>query len=84
MIKEEKKAKWNIYNEYPKWVWVEYKLKDVKFFKEVRKLLVEGLDPKHELTIIDIVSIFGNVKTFKSINSLLPLDARKTNWNLIL
>jgi hypothetical protein len=77
MVKEEKKAKRYIYNKYPKWAWVEYKLKDVKIFKEVRKLLVEGLDRKHELTIIDIVSIFGNVKTFKSINPLLPLDTRK-------
>jgi hypothetical protein len=56
------------------WAWVDSKLKDAKFF-EVRKLLAEGLDPKHELTIANIVSIFGNVKTFKSINLLFPLDA---------
>lgn len=77
MVKEEKKAKRYIYNKYPKWAWVEYKLKDAKFFKEVRKLLAKGLDPKHELTIADIVRIFGNFKTFKSINLLLPLDAQK-------
>jgi uncharacterized protein YycO len=44
--------------------------------------LAKGLDPKHELTvehvtIIDIASFFGNVKTFKTTNLLFPLDIRK-------
>jgi hypothetical protein len=44
MVKKEKKAKRYIYNKYPKWVWVEYKLKDANVFKEVRKLLAKGLE----------------------------------------
>jgi hypothetical protein len=39
------------------------------------------LDPKHELTnehvtIVDIAKKFGNVKTFKTTNPLLPSNAR--------
>jgi hypothetical protein len=30
--KEEKKSKWKIDKEYPKWPWVEYKGQVVKFF----------------------------------------------------
>jgi hypothetical protein len=79
---EEKKPKWDIDKEYPKWAWVDYKYQDVKFFKEVRKLVAKGLDPKHELTnghviTIDIVSFFGNVRTFKTTNPLLPSNAKK-------
>jgi hypothetical protein len=40
------------------------------------------LYPKHDLTYeqvitINIVSYFGNVKTFKTVNLLLPYDAKK-------
>ncbi len=84
MAKEEKerKPKWDIDKEYPKWAWVDYKLQDSQFFKEVRELLVMGLDPKHDLTnehvtIANIVTIFGNVNTFKTTNPLLFPYARK-------
>jgi hypothetical protein len=78
---KEKKPKQDINKEYPKWAWVDYKYQDVEFFKEVKKLVVEGLDTKHELMnghviTIDIASFFGNVKTFKTKNPLLPLDAK--------
>jgi hypothetical protein len=48
----------------------------------VRELLVVGLDPKHDLidehvTTLDIVTIFGNVKKFKTTNPLLFPNARK-------
>jgi hypothetical protein len=61
---------------------VDYKYQDVKFFKEAKKLVAKGLDPKHELTnghviTIDIASFFGNVRTFKTTNPLLPSDVKK-------
>jgi len=79
---EEKKPKRDIDKEYPKWVWVDYKYQDVKFFRKVRKLAIEGLDPKHKLMnghviTIDVASFFGNVKTFKTTNSLFPSHAKK-------
>jgi hypothetical protein len=48
----------------------------------VKQLPVKGLDPKHELTdehvtTIDIATFFGNVKTFKTTNPLLPSNTRK-------
>jgi len=53
----------------PKWAWVDYKLQETSFFKEVRELSTKGLDPKHDLankhvTTTDIAAIFGNVKKF--------------------
>jgi hypothetical protein len=82
MDKEERKPKWDIDKEYLGWAWVDFKCQDAKFFKEVKQLPSKGLDPKHELmdehvTTEDIVSFFGNVKTFKTINPLLPSNARK-------
>jgi hypothetical protein len=80
--KKERKPKRDIDKEYPKWVWVDYKLQDTQFFKEVRELLAKVLDPKHDLTnakviTVDIATIFGNVKTFKTTNPLLSPNARK-------
>jgi hypothetical protein len=46
---KERKPKRDIDKEFPKWDWVDYKLQDAQFFKEVKKLLVEGLDPKHDV-----------------------------------
>jgi hypothetical protein len=42
MGKEEKerKLKWDIDKKYPKWAWVDYKLEDFQFLKEVRGLSV--------------------------------------------
>ncbi len=82
-----KKSKWDINKEYPKWAWVDYKYQDVKFFKEVRKLVAEGLDPEHELRdehVITMVSFFGNVKTLETMNPLLPSDAKKNIETLYL
>ncbi len=58
----------------PKWAWVDYKLQETSFFKEVRELSTKGLDPKHDLankhvTTTDIAAIFGNVKKFKTTKS---------------
>jgi hypothetical protein len=64
---KERKPKRNIDKGYPKWVWVDYKLQDTQFFKEVRELLAKGLDP----------TIFDNVKTFKTTNPLLFPNANK-------
>lgn len=57
-------------------------MKVAQFLRRWGGLLVEGLDPKHELTNehvtkMDIAKIFGNVKTFKTINPLILLDAKK-------
>jgi hypothetical protein len=49
MGKEERKPKWDIDKEYPRWAWVDFKCQDAKCFKEVQQLLSKGLDPKHEL-----------------------------------
>ncbi len=50
MGKEEKERKpkkvRDIESECPKWPWVDYKFQDARFFEEVRKMLVSGLDPK--------------------------------------
>jgi hypothetical protein len=82
MGKEERKPKRDIDKEYPRWVWVDFKCQDANFFKEVRQLPSQGLDPKRELmdehvTTLDIASFFGNVKRFKTVNPLLPLNTRK-------
>jgi hypothetical protein len=89
-MKEEKdrKPKWDIDKEYPKWAWVDYKLQDTQLFKAIRGLLVEGLNPKHDLTdehviITNITKFFGNVKTFKSNNPLLTKETRKEIETLI-
>jgi hypothetical protein len=47
----------------------------------VKQLLAKGLDSKHELTnehviMADIASLFGNVKTFKTTNTLFPSNER--------
>jgi hypothetical protein len=82
MGKEERKPKRDIDKEYPRWAWVNFRCQDANFFKEVRQLPSKGLDPKCELmdehvTTTDIASFFGNVKRFKTINPLLPSNARK-------
>ncbi len=74
---KERKPKPNIDKEFPKWDWVDYKLQDAQFFKEVKKLSTKGLDPKHDVTneqvtIVDITKVFSNVKVFKTTNPLLP------------
>jgi hypothetical protein len=48
----------------------------------VRKLLLERLEPEHDLmdehlTITDITWVFGNVKVFKTINPLLLASVKK-------
>jgi hypothetical protein len=48
----------------------------------VKQVLAKRLDLKHELTnehftTTNIASFFGNVKTFKTTNPLLPSNARK-------
>jgi hypothetical protein len=53
----------------------------VKFFKEVRQLLVKGFNPKFDLidehvTTIDIARIFGRVHKFKTTNPLLSMETR--------
>ncbi len=79
-IKEEKERKprkaRDIENEYPKWPWVEYKFQDAKFFEEVRKLPVKGLDPKGEiidkyLTIVIIAQIFNLAMFISSKSQIL-------------
>jgi len=50
---------WDIDNKYPKWDPIDYKFQDAQFFSMVRKLLLERLEPKHDLmdehlTIADI------------------------------
>jgi len=35
MGKEERKRKWDIDKEYPRWAWVDFKCQDAKCFKEV-------------------------------------------------
>jgi len=82
MDKEERKPKWNIDKEYPRWAWVDFKCQNAIFFKEVKQLPSKGLDSKRELmdehiTTADIASFFGNFKRFKTINPLLPSNARK-------
>jgi hypothetical protein len=86
MGKEEKERKprkaRDIESEYPKWPWVDYKSQYAKFFEEVRKLLVNGLDPKGEITdkyvtSTDIAGIFGNVHKFNITNPLLIKEQRK-------
>jgi ActR/RegA family two-component response regulator len=74
--KKERKPKRDIDKEYPKWAWVDYKLQDTQFFKEVKELSAKGLDPKH-VTTTNIATIFSNVKTFKTTNPLLSPNARK-------
>jgi hypothetical protein len=73
---KERKPKRNIDKGYPKWVWVDYKLQDTQFFKEVSELLAKGLDPKHVI-VANIATIFDNVKTFKTTNPLLFPNANK-------
>jgi hypothetical protein len=46
--KKPKKVK-DIESEYPKWPWVAYKFQDAKFFEEMRKLLVSGLNHKGKI-----------------------------------
>ncbi len=84
MVKEkrDRKPKWDIDKEYPKWAWVDYKLEDTQFFKDVKGFLIEGLDSKPNLidehvTTMDIAKFFGNVKTFNSNKPLLTGEARK-------
>jgi hypothetical protein len=69
-IEEEKERKprkvRDIENEYPKWLWVDYKFQDAKFFKKMKKLLARGLDPKGEIidkyvTTANVAQIFDNV-----------------------
>lgn len=86
-VKKEKKPRKtkDIENEYPKWPWVDYKFQDAKFFKEVRKLLTSGLDPKGKITnkyvtIVDVAKIFGNVHTFKITNPLLIEEQKKKSF----
>jgi hypothetical protein len=52
MVKEKKdrKPKQDIDKEYLKRAWVDYKLQNTQFFKDVRGLPIEGLDPKHNMT----------------------------------
>jgi hypothetical protein len=79
--KEEKPRKKDIDNEYPPWPWVDYKFQDTKFFQDVKKLPIIGLDPKGDIIdqyviIVDIAQIFGNVSKFRLINPLL-LEVQK-------
>ncbi len=79
---KEGKPKWDIDNEYPKWDPIDYKFQDAQFFSKVRKLLLERLEPEHDLmdehlTITDITWVFGNVKVFKTINPLLLASVKK-------
>ncbi len=86
MKKEKKPRKTrDIANEYPKWPWVDYKFQDGKFFEEVKKLLIRGLDPKGEITdkyvtIADVAKIFGNVHKFKITNPLLIKEQKKKSF----
>jgi predicted transcriptional regulator len=80
--KKERKPKWDIDKEYPKWAWADYKLQDSQFFKEVKEFSTLGLDPKHDLIdehviTLNIATIFGNVKKFKTTDPLLSPYARK-------
>jgi hypothetical protein len=51
-------------------------------FKEVKKLSIEGLDPKGDITnvrvtTINVAHVFSNVQKFKSANPMLTKDHKK-------
>lgn len=55
-IKRKPTWKKDIDSEYPKWPWVDYKFQDVNFFKDVKKLSIEGINPKGEITDVHVTT----------------------------
>jgi hypothetical protein len=74
--KQRKEAKMRYLQGVPKWDWVDYKLQDAQFLKEVNKLSIKRLDPKHDVTNEQITTM-DIAKVFNTINPFLPLVAKK-------
>jgi hypothetical protein len=56
--------------EWPIWEKIDLELQDVLFFKKVRQLCLDGLDPKGDITdqyctTADLINLFGSSNTFK-------------------
>lgn len=66
---------------------MDYRLQGPNFFEEVRQLHASGVDPRSDhindhVSGVDIASVFGNVKKYRTTNLMLSEEHLKELLNL--